>query len=338
MAARASEPIEMAERKQQRGATTESASALAARHTRARRGLPKETKTAARAKGAPARRTRSNAKSRRTVQTGPSPFGRVMRAVALLILGLVVFGGTATLMRSLLGSQFFNVKQIEVEGNNRLSREELLALVEGKAHGGLWQVPLEEIREILKRNPWIRDVEVARQFPDKVRVKISEREPYALARRNDNAVVWIDRDGTVLGDQTKFNLEVVPPIISGLMEGAAAKVMEANRRHLTLYQDLLNALDAGEPRLSAQVDEVIFDGVDGLKLRVQGGRVEVLVGTQDFRKRTEEALRILQAVERKDISALRLLKISDAERLLSGRPIAYINATVPERAIVGLAE
>lgn len=261
-----------------------------------------------------------------------------MRAVALLILGLVVFGGTATMMRSLLGSQFFNVKQIELEGNHRLSREELLALVEGKANGGLWQVPLEEIREILKRNPWIRDVEVARQFPDKVRVKISEREPFALARHSDNSVVWIDRDGTVLGDQTKFNLEVVPPIISGLMEGTSTKVMETNRQHLSLYQDLINALDEREPRLSAQVDEVIFDGVDGLKLRVQSGRVEVLVGTQDFRKRTEEALRILQAVERKDISALRLLKISDAERLLSGKPIVYLNATVPGRAIIGLAE
>ena len=329
----------MTERKKQRGAvTTGSASELAARHTRASRGLPKEAKSASRAKGGTARRTQGTARSRRTVATGPSPVGRVMRAVGLLILGLVVFGGTATMMRSLLGSQFFNVKQIELEGNHRLSREELLALVEGKAQGGLWQVPLDEIREILKRNPWIRDVEVARQFPDKVRVKISEREPFALARRSDNAVVWIDRDGTVLGDQTKFNLEVVPPIISGLMEGTSAKVMESNRRHLTLYQDLLTALDEREPRLSAQVDEVIFDGVDGLKLRVQSGRVEVLVGTQDFRKRTEEALRILQAVERKDISALRLLKISDAERLLSGKPIAYINATVPERAIVGLAE
>lgn len=330
----------MTERQKQRKAvTTGAASELAARHTRARKGLPKETQATSRTKkSTPARRTRSNAKSRRTVATGPSPFGRVMHAVALLVLGLVVFGGTATLMRSLLGSQFFNVKQIEVEGNNRTSREELLALVESKAHGGLWQVPLEEIRDILKRNPWVREVEVARQFPDKLRVKISEREPYALARRNDNSVVWIDRDGAVLGDQTKFNLEVVPPIISGLMEGTSAKVMETNRRHLTLYQDLLNALDGQELRLSAQVDEVLFDGVDGLKLRVQSGKVEVLVGTQDFRQRTEEALRILQAVERKDLSALRLLKISDAERLLSGKPIAYINATVPGRAIVGLAE
>lgn len=329
----------MTERKKQRGAVTlGSASELAARHMRAGRGLPKEAKTTPRAKNNAPRRTQATAKSRRTVPTGPSPFGKVMRAVALLVLGLVVFGGTATMMRSLLGSQFFDVKQIELEGNNRLSREELLALVEGKANGGLWQVPLEEIREILKRNPWIRDVEVARQFPDKVRVKISEREPFALARRSDNTVVWIDRDGTMLGDQTKFNLEVVPPIISGLMEGTAPKVMETNRQHLSLYQDLLNALDEQEPRLSAQVDEVIFDGVDGLKLRVQSGRVEVLVGTQDFRNRTEEALRILQAVERKDISVLRLLKISDAERLLSGKPIAYINATVPARAIIGLAE
>lgn len=322
-----------------RNKTTSSASELAGRHTRARRGLPKELKAAKSTKGAAGKRAAGNRSSaRRNTAAGPSPFGHVMRAVGFLILGLVVFGGTATLMRSLLGSEFFAIKQVEVEGTQRTSREELLATIAEKTNGVLWQAPIDEIREVLKRNPWIRDAEVRRQFPDKLRVKISEREPFALARRSDNTVVWIDRDGTVLGDQTKFNLEVVPPIISGLQDGASAKVMEVNRRHLSLYQDLLNVLDAGEPRLSAQVDEVIFDGVDGLRLRVHSGRVEVLVGTQDFRKRTEEALRILQAIERKDVSALRLLKISDAERLLSGRPITYINATVPGRAIVGLAE
>lgn len=325
-------------KKQRKVASTGSASDLAARHTRAQRGLPKKPGPVAHTHAKSAQRKRAKPKSGLKGRLEPSPLSRVMRAVALLILGLVVFGGSATLMRSFLGSHFFNVKQIEVEGNSRLSRQELLALVEGKAQGGLWQVPLEEIRTMLKSNPWIRDVEVARQFPDKLRVKVSEREPFALARRSDNAVVWIDRDGTVLGDQTNFNLEIVPPIISGLMEGISAKVMETNRLHLGLYQDLLKALDEREPYLSAQVDEVIFDGVDGLKLRVQGGKVEVLVGTQDFRKRTEEALRILQAVETRNIAALRLLRISDAERLLSGKPIAYINATVAGRAIVGLAE
>lgn len=306
------------------------ASDLAARHTRAKRRPPKS------AKSAKTRRSSTRKTRQRAAQGGG--FGNVLRGVAKLIVAMIVIGGVAIIFRSLTGSQFFTVKEIALEGNNRTSREELLALVEDKTGASLWKVNLEEIRKALKRNAWVRDAEVTRQLPDKLRVKINEREPYALVRRSDNTVVWIDRDGTILGNHSRFNLAVVPPIISGLAEGVTAKVMDANQQHLDLYQQLLNELDGREPHLSPQVDEALFDGVDGLKLRVREGRVVVLVGTKDFRKRLEEALRILQAVERKDISALQLLKISDAERLLHSKPIAYINTTVPGRAIVGLAE
>jgi cell division protein FtsQ len=314
-----------------RNATT--ASDLAARHTRARRGSPQSLP---RVKATKAKRSRSRASSQKRV--GPSPFRKLWRSVGAVVAVMILTGGVAISLRSLLGAPFFNIKQVELEGTHRTKREDLLTLIEDQANGDLWRVDLEKIRELLKRDAWVRDVEVTRQLPDKLHVKIQEREPYALARRADHSVVWIDRDGTVLGDQSQFNPEIIPPIISGLAEGSSAQVMETNRRHLNLYQELLNGLDEREPRLSSQVDEVIFEGVDGLKLRVQGGKVEVLVGTKEFRKRTQNALRILQAVERRDISALQLLKISDAEQLLSGKPIIYINATVPERAIVGLAE
>jgi cell division septal protein FtsQ len=304
---------------------------LAARHTRARCGLPK---TAPRTKPANRKRTRGGRQS----QAGPNPFGKLLRTVGAVVALMVVIGSAAIFLRPLLSARFFTIKQVELEGAKRTRREDLLSLIEDQTSGDLWQVDLEKIRELLKRNAWVRDVEVTRQLPDKLHVQILEREPFALVRHDDNSVVWIDRDGTVLGDQAKFNPATIPPIISGLAEGTSEKVMETNRRHLTLYQELLNELDGAEPLLSPQVDEVIFDGVDGLKLRVQGGKVEVLVGTKEFRKRTHNALRILQAVERRDISALQLLKISDAERLFSGKPIIYINATVPARAIVGLAE
>jgi cell division protein FtsQ len=310
-----------------------SASDLAARHTRARRGLPQPV---TRTKTTKSKRTR--ARGTRSSQRGPNPFGKLLRTMSAIVVVMGLVGGTAIGLRSLLGAQFFSIKKIELEGANRTKREDLLSLIEDQTSGDLWRVDLEKIRDLLKRNAWVREVEVTRQLPDKLLVKIQEREPYALVRHADNVVVWIDRDGTVLGDQSRFNPEVIPPIISGLPEGTSDKVMETRRQHLSLYQQLLSELDEREPRLSPQVDEVIFDGVDGLKLRVQGGQVEVLVGTKEFRKRTHNALRILQAVKSRDISALQLLKISDAERLLSGRPIVYINATVPERAIVGLAE
>ena len=125
--------------------------------------------------------------------------------------------------------------------------------------------------------------------------------------------------------------------MSGLAEGAAPQVIDKRRRHLELVQQLLTALDEREPRLSPRIDEVILDDVNGIKLRVSEGRVTVTVGEEDFYRRAQEAFKVLDAVEHRDVAALRVLKLTDAERLLSGPPIAYINATLSDRVVVGLA-
>lgn len=254
----------------------------------------------------------------------------------LFVLG---FAGLALLaLSSAAGGQLFAVRYIEFEGNARVSNRELQDEVRRHTAGGLLQVNLEAVRAALKQREWVREVEVARVWPDRLRVKISERAPFVLARRSNNALVWLDRDGTALGERGVFKLEPAPPVVSGLAEGPGAEVMETNRHHLLLYQGLLADLDRQEPKLSPRIDEVLFTEGPGVKLRLAGQKVLVLVGTQDFRARLQAALAVLEAVERRDADALKLFKITDAERLFSGKPIAYLNATLKDRVIVGLAE
>ena len=313
---------------ERRRTTTSKTSELAARHTQ-RRGLPRGTED-------PAPRKRKKAKRRSVKQrvAATPPFWRAMALCVLAIIGITV---VATVFRSLTRSEMFSVKHIDITGNQRTSREEMLTMLQENAHGGLWQLNLDDLRQKLKKNPWVREVEVKRSLPDRLKVTISEREPWLLVRRADNAIIWVDQDGTPLGDESRFNVTNVPPLVSGLAEGNAPQVMEKRRRHLESVRQLLTALDAGDPKLSSRIDEVMLDDVNGLKLRVSDGRVTITVGAEDFRHRTEEALKVLDAVAHRDVTALRVLKLTDAERLLSGPPIAYINATLSDRVVVGLA-
>jgi hypothetical protein len=65
--------------------------------------------------------------------------------------------------------------------------------------------------------------------------------------------------------------------------------------------------------------------------------VSVLVGGAEFRARVEKALKVLDAIERKDLSTLGFYKITEARRVIESR-ISYLNVTHPERVVVGLAE
>jgi cell division septal protein FtsQ len=319
------------EMKDKRKATTRratTATELAARHTRARRGLPRAQQEA------PAQRRlfkggKSAPRSKKSSVTS-------VVFSALFILGLVLIA--LLVLKSAVGGRFFAVRHIELEGQAHAPREMLLSEIQQHAANGLWQTDLEAVRKALKSHTWVREAEVARVFPDRLRVKIEEREPFALVRRANNTLVWIDRDGAVLGERAQFAGEQAPPLIKGLAEGQSAEVMEINRRHLQLYQNLLTDLDREEPKLSPRIAEVFFDEAQGVKLGLSDQKVTVLVGTQDFRARLNAALKVLAAVERRDVAALKLFRISDAERLFRGEPIAYLNATLPDRVIVGLAE
>ncbi len=314
---------------ERRRTTSTKVSALAARHTQ-RRGLPAETE-------APRKRKKAKRRSVKQRVAATPPFWRAMAWCVLAIIAITV---TATVFRSLTRSEMFSVKHIDITGNQRTSREEMLTLLQENAHSGLWQLNLDDIRQKLKKNPWVREVEVKRSLPDRLKVTISEREPWLLVRQANNSVIWIDQDGTSLGEESRFNVSNVPPLISNLAEGNAPQIQDRRKRQLVLVRQLLTALDEGDshgPKLSARVDEVMLDDVNGLKLRVNEGRVTVTVGAEDFRHRTAEALKVLDAVAHRDVAALRVLKLTDAERLLSGPPIAYINATLSDRVVVGLA-
>lgn len=234
------------------------------------------------------------------------------------------------------GSRFFQLRDVEVDGNRRLSQNDVTQMVREIVPEGVWRVQIKKIRDRLEAHDLIEEAEVTRVLPDKIHVTIKEREPYTLARFQDR-LVCVDRNGVMFGNEQLLKGTNIPPIISGLVE-SGDKSEDANRQRMMMYQQLLRELDGVEPPLSSRIDEVIFDEEKNIRLILKDQQVAVLVGQDDFRTRLNAALDVLDAIRRKDPEALQVLKIEDAQKLLDGSKVAYLNATIPKRVIVGLAE
>jgi cell division protein FtsQ len=273
----------------------------------------------------PKRRTRTLA--RRLI---PDRFGpRLAKVTAALVFFGLLFGGFIFALYLFGGSRFFQLRDVEVEGNLRLSENDVTQMVREIVPEGVWRVEIKKIRDRLKAHDLIEDAEITRVLPDKIHVTIKEREPYTLARLQDR-LVCVDRNGVMFGNEQL-------PIVSGLVE-SAEKSEDTNRQRMMMYQQLLRELDGVEPPLSSRIDEVIFDEEKNIRLILKDQQVAVLVGQDDFRTRLNAALDVLDAIRRKDPQALQVLKIEDAQKLLDGSKVAYLNATIPKRVIVGLAE
>jgi hypothetical protein len=168
-----------------------------------------------------------------------------------------------------------------------------------------------------------------------LRVSVIERQPVALARRSDSLIVCVDDDGVMFGEAKNWRRGPTPPPIKGLAEGGD-DAKEINGRMITTYKRLKAELEA-EPPLWSNIDEIWFDKDADVRLVLTNKRGAVLVGADDFRTRLNVALDILAAISRKDLETLNVLRIGDAERLLSEK-INYVNVIDPKRPIVGLDE
>ncbi|HZS05806.1 MAG TPA: FtsQ-type POTRA domain-containing protein [Blastocatellia bacterium] len=313
---------------------------LAARHRYAPAGtgiVPPRRKP----RGLPEERMRNGkpVTSRSKVSSGWISRHRVTIFVTLIVLtlGALVSAGMVRAYRSFAGSHLFALRRVEILGTERMPREELTQALRQKiGKEGLWQADLAALRAEVMRYSWVRDAQVERVLPDTLRVTINEREPLALARRAGGAVVWVDRDGIVVGEQSAFKNRTIPPVISGLEEADGATVIEANRERLNVWQQLLSEFDRQEPRLSEKIDEINLADVHDVRLRLVEKKISVMLGETNFRARLEAALKVLDAVERKDVATLGLLNVGDAERIVSGGRVAYLKATRDDRVIVGL--
>ena len=109
-------------------------------------------------------------------------------AVVLLVLLLSVFG-----VYHLMDPHTLPIRHVVVQGEFRhLSLEGLQERAAKVVSGGVFNVNVETIRNVLLEEPWIKEVSVKRVWPDRINVLI--REQRAVARWNDTGLLNADGD------------------------------------------------------------------------------------------------------------------------------------------------
>ena len=121
-----------------------------------------------------------------------NPFLVLLKPLAAALLLVALPGGLAAWV---LTSPFFQLREVVVSGGSERVPTDwvagTLASLEGQ---NLVRLPLAEIAEQLRRNPWIDTVELRKELPGLLRVQVSERRPVALLY-SEGRLVYADTAG-----------------------------------------------------------------------------------------------------------------------------------------------
>ena len=119
-----------------------------------------------------------------------------------IILGVILF---------IFVSPVFNIRKIEVTGNQIISSDTIESLSGIKRNENIFRISKKSINNRLKGNPYINEVEISRKLPGTVKLNIDERK-VAYQVKIINSYVYLDYQGYILEVSSK---EKQVPLIEG---------------------------------------------------------------------------------------------------------------------------
>ena len=108
-------------------------------------------------------------------------------------------------------SSVFNIKNITVTNNNKISEQEIISLSGLTKDENMFKISNKKIKEAIKQNPYIENVKITKNLYGTINLEVTERVPTYMLKFA-NAYVYINNQGYML-EISEEPLEL--PIISG---------------------------------------------------------------------------------------------------------------------------
>ncbi len=218
---------------------------------------------------------------------------RIGKLFFIITMLMVVTLGTADWMR---GKKAFLLRSVKVEGNQILSKDNVLKKANIDSTKDLFELqPAEIEKRIKKEHPLVEDVHVVREFPTTIRIDVDEVDP--LAKISDgNQWYGIDEDGRILAGLKSIELYDYP-VITGLT------LKQKSNKQIFLsegFQEVLNCLKIQKkinPLFLNQISEINYNLKSGLIFYLIRYGTPVIIGKDEIEKKLFKFNKVYPLIE-----------------------------------------
>jgi cell division protein FtsQ len=198
-----------------------------------------------------------------------------------------------------MSADALTVTRITVSGNTRLSRGDVLSLLEGLAGRNMLLVNLDEWRQKVLTSPWVEDAAVRRVLPGTVDVVIAERRPMGIGRISGELYL-LDQQGGIIDEFGPSHAEFDLPLIDGLATptrtAADEPIVDPGRAALAAR--VLSSLQ-GRPELAGRVSQIDVSDVRDAVVILKNDTALIRIGDEQFAERLQSYLDLVAALREK---------------------------------------
>jgi len=188
--------------------------------------------------------------------------------IVLIILTIVLF----------LNSSLFNIREIEVENNSKISQEEIIKLSTLEKDVNMFKYSNRTIRNNIKTNAYIEDVKIKRSLNGYITLTVTERKPTFMLKFA-NSYVYINNQGYIL-ELSETPLEL--PTIIGY-KTIPDEIKEGNRlivEDLEKLDDVIKIINsAKESSIFSMITSIDITDKNNYKIELASKSKTVQFGT-----------------------------------------------------------
>ena len=235
----------------------------------------------------------------RRAHVKPSRKRRHWRALAVpvaryAVVAAVVLYGAWRLTRVAAHAHVLQIDRIVVRGNDRLSKGEVLAVLNGLRGESLVWTDLDAWRRRLLASPWVRDAALRRSLPSTVEVVISERQPMGIARLHGDMYLVDDR-GIVIDQFGPQYADLDLPIIDGLSPSPGDTAGMTDEGRADLAGRVMAALRT-KPDIAHRLSQIDVADLHNAAVILEGDPAVIHLGEDQFLPRLQSYLELSSAL------------------------------------------
>ena len=220
----------------------------------------------------------------------PSRRKRSWRALIKPLLAGVVFAaalayGVVRASAIAAHAHLLQIEKIIVRGNERLSKGEVLAVLNGLRGESLVWIDLDHWRRRLMTSPWVRDAALRRLLPSTVEVVVSERQPIGIGRINSDMYL-VDERGVIIDQYGPQYADLDLPIIDGLAAAPNGGGSLTDEGRADLAARVIAAVQS-KPNVARRLSQVDVSDLHNASVILSGDPAVIQLGDDQFLTRLQ---------------------------------------------------
>lgn len=237
---------------------------------------------------------------------------------SLVIILVVLLGLKKPIENFATSLELFQINNIDISGCQITRPVEIKTLADFDYNTSIFDVSPDEIRLLLIKHPWIKDVKVERQWPNSIKILVKEHSIKALlvmGPSNEERFYYINRLGEPIAP-VQVGQDIDYPVITGsyMLPGKEKDVLSQDA------MEFLGLIARNDPNLPAQsVSEIHLDKTHGMVVHLVEFPFPIYFGKGEVKSKYKKLLKLLAVLYKKqkgnvDIGEVKYIRMDYLEQ------------------------